>query len=114
MKKVWGWLKAKRKYVGTGVIALAVLAGLLLGKVDAALAATALILAAQMAGLGDKLEQHTGQVTAVLSDLAKAGVCVTVHNYGAAEKSAAQAAKDGIKLAQSIKAGETSGKAEKL
>jgi hypothetical protein len=113
VKKLWAWLLARRKYLGAALIVLAVLAGVLMGKLDAALAATILVLAAQMAGLGNKVERHTAQVTAVLTDLAKAGVSVTVHNYSGAEKSAIKAAQDGIKLAESIQADRATGETAK-
>lgn len=107
MKKVWGWLKSKQKQIYGGLVIVAAAALVFAGKIDTLTALTLLVLAGQIAGLGLLIEDHTAQVTKILEDLAKAGVNVTVHNYGAAEKSAAQAVADGIKLAQSIKASES-------
>lgn len=109
MKKLWAWVRTKGRLIFAALAVTAVATAVFAGKMDDAIALAILVMAGEVAGLGWIVKEHTTQVTALLEDVAKTGTSVTVHNYGAAGKSAAQAVADGIKLAQSIEAGEKAG-----
>jgi hypothetical protein len=106
MVRFTAWLKGKKTYVVAALLLGATLQLLVSGHLTPTTALTVLMFAATLfpATFRAALAQHQAEELQLLGQIAAAGAAVTVHNYGAAERSGAAAVAEGIRLVNEVEA----------
>lgn len=105
MRSISGWLAGRKTYLLAGVVILALLALVFLGKLtpDTGVALVTFAVAGFGVTFRHALQRHQDEEIALLRGIAQAGVDVAAHNAPAALAVAETELPQGVKLAEELR-----------
>lgn len=106
MTAIRGWLAGKKTYLLAGVVVLALLVLVAMGRLTPETGAGLLVFAAAGFGITFRaaLARHQAEVVAILQGTVKIGSAVAAHNVPGAIQAAESLAPQGVQLAQELNA----------
>jgi len=106
MRSIWGWMVGRRTYLLAGVVILALLVLVFLGRLTPDTGVALLTFAAGVFAVAFRsvLQRHHAEAVAILKGVADAGAAAAAHNGAEVIAIAKTTVPEGVKLVEEIRA----------